>query len=74
MLVTSQLPIQPQKSLIVFKRALVPPPFWKTPRDPWMITIHFASYSFWNRFFYDCTCYVYRWRKESSTKPALPIH
>ena len=23
--------------------------------------------------FYDCKCYVYRWRKETSTKPTLPI-
>ena len=42
------------------------PPLWKAPRDPWMIAIPFVSFSFWNRFYYDCKCYVYRLRKESS--------
>jgi len=33
----------------------------------------FLSFSCWNEFFYDCQYWVYRWRKETFTKLALPI-
>jgi len=33
----------------------------------------FVGFSYWNGFFHDCKCSVYRWRKETSTKPTLPL-